>query len=217
VTGGGVAPNGGVDLGEFASIINAYHGGQVGAPCGCVGCFDDGDHVQGNWTHPRKKQKGNFHADDFHSLVCGCVDLQGAPMPLDGNLCGDRETGPLPRKAPANAICFTGTGGLRKGGPAREVAFRVDIIDRGEPGAGPNSDPSPDFYRIRMWLPKGQETLDSLLAGACCSNTNPTGDAARGPDIDDGGDVTHGNLQIHPQIPSHVGICPVPGEACPAN
>jgi hypothetical protein len=217
VTGGGVAPDGEVDLGEFADILSAHHGGQVGAPCGCVGCFDEFDHIQGNWTHQRMKQKSNFKADDFNSLVCGCIDLEGNPLPLDGKLCGDREVGPLPRKAPANAICFTGRGHLKRNGKSSNVAFRVDIEDRGEPGAGANSAPTPDFYRMRIWVPKGQETVESLADGACCTNSNPVGDAARHPDIDDGGDVTHGNLQIHPQIPSHVGICPVPGEACPAQ
>ena len=63
----------------------------------------------------------------------------------------------------------------------------------------------------------GQETAEGLANGACCTNSNPVGDAARQPEIDDGGDVIHGNIQIHPQIPSHVDICPVPAESCPAQ
>jgi hypothetical protein len=208
ITAGGIAPDGGVDLEDFASIVNAYHGGQVGAPCGCIGCFDEFDHVQGQWQHQRKRQKGNFHASDYNSLVCGCDGV------LDGNLCGDRDTGPLPRPAPANLACFSGTGTLRRGGRVQEAAFRVEVEDRGEPGAGDNSAPTPDVYRIRIWVPRGQETVDGLAAGACCTNGAPLGDASRAPEIDDGGEVSKGNIQIHPQVPAHVGECPVPSGVC---
>ena len=163
------------------------------------------------------KQKSNFKADDFNSLVCGCIDLEGNPLPLDGKLCGDREVGPLPRKAPAQRHLLHGP--WPPEAQRQEQQRRVPCRHRGSrrAGAGANSAPTPDFYRMRIWVPKGQETVESLADGACCTNSNPVGDAARHPDIDDGGDVTHGNLQIHPQIPSHVGICPVPGEACPAQ
>jgi hypothetical protein len=208
ITAGGIAPDGGVDLEDFADISVAYHGGQVGAPCGCIGCFDQFDHVQGQWQHQRKKQKGNFHARDYNSLVCGCDGV------LDGNLCGDRDTGPLPRPAPANIACFSGKGNLKRGGRSIEAAFRVEVEDRGEPGAGENSDPTPDVYRMRIWVPKGQETIEGLALGACCTNGEPTGQAARQPEIDDGGDVLKGNIQIHPQIPAHIGECPVPDGVC---
>jgi len=200
-----------MDLDEYADIINGYFGGQVGAPCGCIGCFDEYDHIQGNWQYQRKKQKGNFHAKDYNSLICAC---EGNAV---GRLCnpGDREIGPEPRRAPANLACFSGKGTLKQRGNGKNVAFRVEVEDRGEPGAGQNAGPSDDVMRIRIWVPKGQENIDDLANGACCTNPNPTGDASRKPDIDDGGNIVHGNLQIHPQIPSHVDICPVPGTQCP--
>jgi hypothetical protein len=210
LTGGGITPDGGIDLGEFASISAAHHGGQVGASCGCIGCFDEFDHVQGNWVHQRKKQKSNFKADDFNSLICGCDGV------FDGKLCNpdDRDLGPEPRPAPANMACFSGRGTLKRNGRTTEVAFRVEIEDRGEPGAGPNSSPTDDVYRMRIWVPKGQETVASLAAGACCTNPEPAGDADRNPEIDDGGNIETGNLQIHPQIASHIGECPVPDGSC---
>jgi len=218
ITGGGITPNGDVDLGNFADTLDVHFGGQVGAPCGCIGCFDTFDHIQGSWETQRRKQKGNFHAKEFNSLVCGCQDVEGQPAVLDGNLCnpGDRDAGPEPRPAPANVACFSGKGTIKRGGNVIDVAFRVEVEDRGEPGAGPNSDPTADVYRLRVWVPKGQETLDGLASGACCLNVDPTGQASRNPDIDDGREhLIHGNIQIHPQIPAHIGICPVPGVACP--
>ena len=50
ITAGGVAPDGGMDTGQFADIKFATFGGQVGAPCGCSGCFDQLDHIQGSWA-----------------------------------------------------------------------------------------------------------------------------------------------------------------------
>ena len=69
VTGGGNSPN-----------KDTTWGGQVGSPCGCIGCFDDLDSVQGQWTHSRKKQNGRFHASEFSSLVC---DLDSGEGPLN--------------------------------------------------------------------------------------------------------------------------------------
>src|SRR5262249_37967681 len=106
ITAGGVSPDGGLDTNESAEDTTARFGGQVGAPCGCIGCFDTYDDIQGNWEHPRKSKKGNFHAQDYNSLVCGCDGV------FDGKLCnpGNRPPGPEPRKAPANMACFSGVG-----------------------------------------------------------------------------------------------------------
>jgi len=216
LTGGGITPNGEIDVGVFAEVQDARHGGQVGAPCGCIGCFDELDHIQGNWVHQRKKQKTNLKAADFNSLVCGCRDVNGGPGVFDGKLCNpdDRDAGPEPRPAPANIACFTGTGALKRNGKTTDVAFRVEVEDRGEPGAGDNAEPTADVYRMRIWVPKGTESVASLAAGACCTHADPVGEAARHPDIDDGGNITQGNLQIHPQIPSHVGECPIANGSC---
>jgi hypothetical protein len=186
VTGGGNAPN-----------LEFTHGGQVGSPCGCIGCFDDLDSVQGQWTHSRKKQDGRFHASEFSSLVC---DL-------------DSGEGPLPRPAPANKVCFAGKGMFAEKGGKREVpvAFRVEIEDRGEPGGGKNAGNQVDVYRMRMWLPGAGQKVDDLLDNVCCLNPAPVGIGA--PFIDDGGDIRQGNLQIHPSTPNtNRGICPPPEE-----
>jgi hypothetical protein len=195
ITAGGQTPDGGADTDHFADIRKAIFGGQVGAPCGCIGCFDDLDHIQGNWTHNRKKQKGKFHAKDYSSLVCDLDDGEG----------------PEPRSAPANKACFAGIGYLAEswGKRDKEVAFRVEVEDRGEPGAGKNSGDMPDVYRMRIWIPEEGENPEDLLDGICCLNAEPVGVPA--PDIDDGGDLIHGNVQIHPVLPNTESeICPPP-------
>ncbi|MBI3833811.1 MAG: DUF4215 domain-containing protein [Planctomycetes bacterium] len=230
-------------------------GGQVGAPCGCTGCFTTGDpqaddafeHIQGNWQYDRKYpgatqfKQGTFHAKQFNSLICGCCseDLpnctngtpqttdagicfrQGATSdPLNGKICGDRTTGPLPRPAAANIICFSGIGDWTdtNGHKNVKVAFRVEAEDRGEPSTGKNSDDTCDYHRIRIWVPKIGEDAAVLADQACCttaldSNLNVPG--IRRPDIDDGGNLIHGNIQIHPETPnSNNGRCPVPDGSC---
>jgi hypothetical protein len=213
VTAGGVNPNGGIDTGNFAGSAKGTFGGQVGSPCGCIGCFDDFDHIHGNWQYSRKTQLGKFHAKNFNSLVCGCEDLAGHTIDLDGRLCGNREIGPTPPAAPANVACFSGQGGiapLSVGKTDTPVAFRIEVEDRGEPGGlgGSGKTKTPDQYRIRIWVPKAGESLDALVAGACC-----TGEVTnRAPDIDDGDVLTKGNMQIHPQIGD--GSCPPPSGNC---
>jgi hypothetical protein len=213
ITAGGIAPDGAVDEGEFANIPKATFGGQVGAPCGCIGCFDELEHVQGSWTHSRKKRKGSFHALDYNSLVCGCDGV------FDGELCNpdDRDPGPEPRPAPANMACWSGIGDFNPTNGRRtiRVAFRVEVEDRSEPGGPQGSDPV-DVYRIRIWVPGDGEDVWDLADQACCTNADPTG---RAPDVDDGDDLINGNIQIHPMIHhSEDGVCPVPrGECYPTN
>jgi len=192
----------------------ATFGGQVGAPCGCVGCFDEFGHIKGQWEHQRKNQLGNFHASEYNSLTCGC---DGVYM---GDLCnpGDRDLGPEPRHAGANMICFSGVGKLNEDGRGKRtisVAFRVEAEDRGEPGAGKNAAPTNDVYRIRIWIPEGAETPEGLADQICCTTTL---DGVRPPDIDDGGDILKGNMQIHPSLPNtKKGICPPPDVNCPGQ
>jgi hypothetical protein len=207
ITGGGIVeentdggePEFRTDPNILAEIQRATFGGQVGAPFGLVGCHDDFDSIQGSWTHIRHKHRGTFHASDYNSLVCGCDDGAGGPGVLDGNLCnpGDPETGPEPRPAPANIACFTGVGNYNRTNGRRTilVAFRVEVEDRGEPGAGRNAGNLEDVYRIRIWIPTNSEDAVELADAACC--TNPTPDI-RPPDVSDGGNLIHGNLQIHP-------------------
>ena len=202
-------------------------GGQVGAPCGCIGCFDSFDNIQGNWVHQRHGHRGRFKAKDFNSLRCGCEacgeDNVSNVKKLDGNLCNDnsRVCGPTPPNAPANLACFSGTGtwSPTSGSKDRvEVAFRVEVEDHSEPGVN-------DEYRIWIYIPASGETIKSLAVDICCQNapsdnSDRSGDqfgAGRAADVFDGGVITHGNLQIHPQIASHIGQCPVPNGMCPAS
>jgi hypothetical protein len=230
ITAGGVTPNGDADSEDFADATDDTFGGQVGAPCGCIGAFDSFNNIQGNWTVMRKGPGlGSFHATGFNSLVCGCDPTPGNGVVRDltglltGQLCnpGNRNTGPFPPNAPANLACFTGIGAFNPtSGPRTvEVAFRVEVEDRSQPGAGKNSGDSPSVHRIRIWVPTGSETAEGLAEQVAC--TGPLGDdfcpdGVRDPDIDDGDNgLVHGAIQIHPQIPSHVDICPVPAETCP--
>jgi hypothetical protein len=199
-----------IDTGSLANILRATFGGQVGAPCGCIGCFDQFDHIQGNWQHSRKTRKGSFHAKDYNSLVCGCDGV------FDGELCnpGDRTPGPEPRPAPANMACFSGIGDFNPTNGKRTipVAFRVEVEDRSEPAVGKVA--PDDVYRIRIWIPTQSETAQALADQACCTNANPTG---RLPNVDDGGNLIHGNIQIHPPLPNtESGTCPVPNGSCQA-
>ena len=191
--------------------LTATHGGQVGAPVGVPTPFTpDSACIAGEWTHVRHIRKGlfgNFHARNFDSLECACLpcpenpDVQG----VVGALCnpGDRICGPEPRRAPANKICFSGSGdyALTRGRRTkRSVVFRVDVEDRGEPG-GTNGPPLPDRYRIRIWFvdPDSNEGLTLRQAVACADPTTENITAPT-PDIDDGGDLIRGNQQIHPPL-----------------
>ena len=151
--------------------------------------------------------------------MCGCDDGSGGPGVIGtgpGNkvgLCnpGDRDAGPEPRPAPANVACWTGTGTLSPptlGKRTVAVGFRIHVEDRGEPGAGKNSGPSADVYHIEIWIPTGNETPESLAQQACCFDPDPT---LRTANIDDGGNITKGNIQIHPETPgTESGTCPPP-------
>jgi len=206
ITAGGVTPDGRTDPDFFGTTRKATFGGQVGAPCGCNGCFDELDHIQGEWTHVRHRRTGRLHASDYYSLVCACDEGNGT-VKVD-EFCGDRVIGPTPPRAPANIACWTGVGEFRN----QEVAFRVEVEDRGEPGAGKNNDNTNDVYRIFIWVPTGTETADSLAKAACCLSTPPD---IRRADVEDGGNIVTGNIQIHPATPNtNNGTCPVPSGTC---
>jgi hypothetical protein len=250
------------------------HGGQVGAPVGNKVCSIDTNLpnfflgnpcIHGRWTHVRHVQgglEGNFHARFFDTLDCACLDTnlnpdtcQYGPETVVNGVCGDRSTGPLPRKAPANKIAFTGVGDWACPNGRREpraCLFRVDIEDRGEPGnahalaSNKKENRIPDRYRIRIWVLSDAEiaalkgdpttgdkwllnfrncisacngidfqdggvgcnTPNTCTSGDSCSSgavaagtiTFPGGCPVRLPNIDDGGELLHGNHQIHPAI-----------------
>jgi len=186
------------------------HGGQVGAPVGFVTAFSPSTPcIHGNWTHVRHTRSGNFHSKSFDSLMCGCLPCDENPTSPGqvGNLCnpGDRICGPEPPRAPANKICFTGLGKytMTSGRRDLDVAFRVDVEDRSEPG-GTNGTPPPDHYRMRIWILDGAvdspSNLDLRQAISCGASLDEDINAPVPPDVDDGGIATRGNLQIHPEI-----------------
>jgi hypothetical protein len=114
----------------------------------------------------------------------------------------------------------------------RSVLFRVDLEDRGEPGNShaKGSKAPHDRHRIRIWILTDAELAqlnnpaDRLLSfreaisaghglllkdGAIQPGGQPVPNGTavfgvRAPDIDDGGEMTHGNHQIHPTIK----LCP---------
>jgi hypothetical protein len=161
---------------------------------------------------------GNVHQFDSHLCAClPCPENPGA-VGVVGGFCnpGDRICGPEPRRAPANKICFSGVGDYTtsNGQKTLKAVFRVDIEDRGEG----NSHVSPlplDRYRIRIWVLDpacGRPSDPDSAAGLAiryAASADPTKIAVLAttedlkvnipPDIDDGGDMTQGNHQIHPQ------------------
>jgi hypothetical protein len=225
--GGGVPGSNDVNSSQQAETRTASFGGQVGVPCGCVGCFDNTGAVQGEWQHTRKNGAGTLHAGDYNSLVCSCLKpgtiepgptSSGGFATPEGDVCNPPPTpgGPAPPNAPANAICFSGLGSFSatNGKKTQTVVFRVEAVDRGEPGAGQTGAPA-DNYVMSIWIPTSEAEQTTLLTQVCCTNVVPTGRAA---DIVDGGSLSNGNIQIHPQTPlSSENICPPPGTACPGQ
>ena len=205
----------------------ADFGGQVGAPFGGTTQFTPNSAcIDGTWQHVRHiKGKGttcdptsgnlcgSFSTRSFDSLGCACLGCPNDPGSgvIVGAVCnpGDRICGPYPPNAPANKICFSGLGNYatnRGKKTPRTCVFRVDAEDHGEPGSDSDPNPPPDRYRIRIWILTSGDNTNSLRQAVACSNASlPTGSiTARPPDIDDGGDLVNGNLQIHQQI----GTCP---------
>ena len=188
------------------------------SPC-ISGEWQHNRHLQGNAL------VGTFHASNhggesqFDSMLCACLPCaqnQNA-VGVVGALCnpGDRQCGPQPRNASANKICFSGVGDytFTAGKKTVKAVFRVDIVDRGE-GNSPASATPPDRYRIRLWLldPSCGRNPDPNSAEAMALRFAASADPAKiasllttedlkadiPPDIDDGGDMTQGNHQIHP-------------------
>jgi hypothetical protein len=177
--------------------------------------------------HIRPGLKGNFHASTFDSLMCACLPCSENPDSpgVVGALCnpGDRICGPEPRRAPDNKICFSGVGNyaLSKGKRTEDlVVFRVDVEDRSEPGGGNGPQP-PDRYRLRLWIVTATDSHGDLgdpnstsskayalrqqvgCADPTTENftvTVPGADPVPTPDVDDGGDLIHGNHQNHPSL-----------------
>jgi hypothetical protein len=216
VTGGGTvdacgpALAGGDAPDECASpALIATHGGQVGAPVGVPTAFTpDSACIQGSWTHVRHNRAGNFHAKTFDSLNCACLACDGSEGQIIDGLCnpGDRICGPEPRRAPSNAICFSGVGDYTEtqgNRVARSVVFRVDVRDRSEPG-GTNGPPPPDRYRLRLWFLDGADPASpdviALRTAVGCAHAGEEAVDAVTPNVDDGGDLRRGNQQIHPAL-----------------
>src|SRR6184192_3143122 len=207
ITGGGAIPGGGVDPTVMAeTTVLTEFAGQVGAPCGCFGCFDNFDpkraSVQGEWKYKLKKHGGSLHASIFNSLVCSCL---GGSV---GSLCPSAEH---PR-TPADHICVTGiadlspdTGNVKNRTTA--VAFRFEATDNGEPGTD-------DVYEIHILAPAAGQTTSDLAKAICCTRpfVKPAGTTALADDL---GTLLRGNIQIHPALAkSTAGTCPPPSGMC---
>lgn len=196
ITGGGVI-NGMTDPTMPAETVLGFFGGQVGAPCGCIGCFGPFDNIQGSWQYSRKSKKGTMHAKAYNSLVC---DL-------------DDGAGPAPPQAPANKACFSGVApfAATNGPKTTDVAFRVEVEDRGEPGVN-------DKLTVRIWIPSGNENAQVLAGKVCCTRELPlpTNVAiVRAPNIVDTSPLIHGNIQIHPALDASLERnCPKPRGVC---
>jgi len=160
----------------------------------------------------------------------GYTNLVYGPGTTVDGLCNpnDNASGPQPRPAPSNKIAFSGVGDYAETKGQRvpvSVLFRIDIEDRSEPGGSKpkGGKPPPDRNRTRIWILTPTE-LAQLHSGSgadpyllsfrnaisACNGIDvqdgasvPNGAAAFGvrkPDIDDGGELSRGNYQLHPAI-----------------
>ena len=188
--------------------------------CDCLGCLDANgrDSCELDTTNPGA---GDLTCPEGLLSEGLCFPTENGANQKENRICG-----PEPRKAPANKICFSGVGDYTFSNGKRNratVVFRVDIIDRSEPGGGfpgGSVDP-PDRYRMRMWFlcdpqdpttcadPKNDITpvarFNNLtvvgLRETVACGANPFQEAipnAPLPNIDDGGDLDRGNHQLHP-------------------
>jgi len=177
-------------------------------------------HLKGNSLVGNFHASGNGNEHQFDSLLCACLPCDENPgaTGVVGDVCnpGDRICGPEPRRAPANKICFSGVGDytFTTGNKTVKAVFRVDIEDRSEGNSHSSTEP-PDRYRIRIWIldPSCGRNPDPNSAEAMAIRFAASADPAQignlattenlkvniTPDIDDGGNMTQGNHQIHPQ------------------
>jgi len=193
----------------------------------CIGgSWEHNRHLTGNSLVGAFHATGAGKVHEFDSLLCACLPCPENPGAVGsvGNVCnpGDRICGPTPMKAPANKICFSGVGDFTftTGPRTVKAVFRVDIEDRGE-GNSPANPLPPDRYRIRIWLLDplcGRDTDPNSLANMAlrlgasadpnqiatlATTENLKDPTIAPPDIDDGGDMTQGNHQIHPATGAH--------------
>ena len=188
------------------------------SPC-ISGEWQHNRHLKGNSLVGNFHASGNGNQHQFDSLLCACLPCAENPNAVGviGGNCnpGDRICGPEPRKAPANKICFSGVGDytFTNGKKTVKAVFRVDIEDRSEGNSQSSSSP-PDRYRIRLWVldpscgrnpdPNSAEAMalryaasaDPATIGTLATTENLKVNIQ--PDIDDGGNMTQGNHQIHP-------------------
>lgn len=187
----------------------------------CIGgSWEHNRHLTGNSLVGVLHAAGNGSEHDFDSLLCACLPCTNDPGSgvVVGTICnpGDKICGPAPSPAPANKICFSGVGQFTFTTGPRTVnaVFRVDIEDHGEGNSPANPAPL-DRYRIRIWLldPNcGRDTdpnssanialrfgasADPNQIGTVATTENLKDPTIGPPDIDDGGDMTQGNHQIH--------------------
>jgi len=188
-------------------------------PC-ISGEWQHNRHLNGNSLVGVLHASGNGNEHQFDSLLCACLPCPENPGAIGvvGETCnpGDRVCGPEPRRAPANKICFSGVGDytFTQGNKTVKAVFRVDISDHGEGNSPANPAPL-DRYRIRIWVldpacgrnpdPNSSEAMAIRYAASADPNqiavlaTTENLKVNIQPDIDDGGNMTQGNHQIHPE------------------
>jgi hypothetical protein len=187
----------------------------------CIrGEWEHNRHLKGNSLVGVLHASGNGHEHQFDSLLCACLPCPENPGAegVVGDVCnpGDRTCGPLPRTARANKICFSGVADytFTTGNKTVKAVFRVDIEDRSEGNSHSSTEPL-DRYRIRIWIldpscgrdPDPNSAANMAIRFAASADPAQIGNLATtenlkvniAPDIDDGGNMTQGNHQIHPQ------------------
>ena len=131
-----------------AETIKATFGGQVGAPYVIGGChIDDFGCIQGEWTHMRHKQRGSFHASQYNSMICSCLDINGNPVLPVGEICN-------PCKGPA---CHMGQCNSSTGPTGDYCDIDHPCPDGQSCVEGPEPAPAPDnvacFSGVGLWNP----------------------------------------------------------------
>jgi len=176
----------GAESKETLKIKKITHGGQLGAPYAVETCWNPNSPcIRGQWEHNRHYLgKGNIVdslvVDNAHSntpkgifdmVKCACLaccDESVSAARAGEVLCNpdNRICGPEPRRAPANAIIFSGVAEYKAGNPGNGkgssswYVFRVYVEDRSEPGgAHPKGQTSPsDVYCFQAWKITGSFT-----------------------------------------------------------
>ena len=174
ITAGGVTPNGGVDPASPGDIQRASFGGQVGAPFGCIGSFDDFNQIQGEWQHTRHKNAGTFHAMELQQprLHLRPRNRRGGPQGRTLQ-SGEQATRSGAASRSSQSCLLLRSRDLGADRWQEDAAGRLpgpEVEDRSEPGTGKLA--PDDYYRIRIWIPVAPQTR-RLQTWSAAHSINP--------------------------------------------